>query len=336
MPVRTAVRRFLPVVFFVGGFAWDALTLGRSIRPVDLFLLFGYLAAAAAILVVMGRGLEFRGSHYLDAVLQFLFGGIFSALFIFYFLSSSDLPGIVFVVALAALLLANEFLESAYSELTLSWAFFSLGATMFFNFALAHLFRSISPFWFYAGTAVAVAAVLLLRSTARSESSSVKPAIGVAVLLTVLHLANVIPPVPLVKREMLVAHEVTRVGREYRARIESPGWRFWRSSSAVFHRSGGERVYCFTSVFVPRGIATTIRHRWQRFDASRGGWVTEALVPFRISGGRESGFRGYTWKRNLSPGRWRVVAESESGAAIGIVYFRLVEGDAPSLRVLRL
>ena len=40
-----------------------------------------------------GGGVTFRYSQYLNAVLQFFFGGIFSALFIFYFLSSSGLGG---------------------------------------------------------------------------------------------------------------------------------------------------------------------------------------------------------------------------------------------------
>lgn len=89
MPPFQRVSKYAPVLFFIGGFAWDALTLGRSIKPVDLFILAGYLAGAAAILVMLGRGVTFRGSQYLGTALQFFFGGIFSALFIFYFLSSA-------------------------------------------------------------------------------------------------------------------------------------------------------------------------------------------------------------------------------------------------------
>src|SRR5688500_8322601 len=253
MPIPK-LPKWAPAVFFIAGFVWDAVTLGRAIKSIDLFILLGYLIAAAAILVAIGRGVAFRGSQYLNAVLQFLFGGIFSALFIFYFLSSSSLAGYLVVIGLAALLIGNEFLGSAYNELTLSWAFFTLSAIMFFNFALAHLFRSISTFWFYLGTLLAVLLVLVLRRTSRRESSSVVPSIAVAAVMLVLHVFNVIPPVPLVKKEMFVAHEVRRTADGYMALIESPGWRFWRRSSVTFHRSGGERVYCFTSVFVPNGI----------------------------------------------------------------------------------
>lgn len=324
-------RRYAPAIAFFGGFAWDAVTLGRSIKSSDLFILLGYLAGAAAILVAIGRGLAFRGSRYLNTLLQFFFGGIFSALFIFYFLSSSDLPGYLVVLILGGLLVGNEFLESTYNELTVSWAFFTLSAIMFFNFALAHLFRSISIFWFYIGTFVAVLLVIALRRISKRERSSVKPSFAVAALMLVLHVFNAIPPVPLVKKEMLIAHEVRRAANGYSARIESPGPRFWRSSAARFHRGGGTRAYCFTSVFVPNGIATTIRHRWQQ--KAGGHWREMGVVPFRIEGGRQSGYRGYTYKSNVTAGEWRVIAESESGAAIGIVSFTVVDGAAKTKSV---
>ena len=326
----------MPAVFFIGGFTWDALTLGQKIKSVDLFILLAYLAGAAAILVALGRGVEFRGSQYLNAVLQFFFGGMFSALFIFYFLSSSDLPGYLVVLGLAALLIGNEFLESRYSELTLSWVLFTMSAAMFSNFALAHAFRSISTFWFYLGTLIAVLLVIGLRAVSRRESASIVPSIVVAALLLVLHALNFIPPVPLVKKEMLIAHDLRKRDGFYDARVESAEWRFWRSSSRVFHRTGSERVYCFTSVFIPNGIRTTIRHRWQLYDAKAGRWQTTSVIPFTISGGRSGGYRGLTYKQNVTPGEWRVIAESESGARIGIVDFVVVEGPPPALRKMNL
>jgi hypothetical protein len=331
------VRPWVPAVSFVGGFVWDALTLGKSIKSVDLFILLAYLIGAAAILVALGRGVTFRGSRYLNAVLQFFFGGIFSALFIFYFLSSSDLPGYLVVLGLAALLIGNEFLESRYSELTLAWTFFTMSAAMFFNFALAHLFRSISVFWFYLGTLVAVVMVLALRRVSKAEAASIRPSVALAALLLLLHALNFIPPVPLVQKEMLIAHSVQRRDGAYLAMVESPGWRrLWRSSSTQFHWTEGERVYCFTSVFVPNGIRTTIRHRWLFYDDAGGEWRDAGVVPFTIEGGRESGYRGYTYKQRVTAGRWRVIAESESGAAIGITDFRVSRGKAGKLKRLRL
>jgi len=330
------VRPWVPAVSFIGGFVWDALTLGRIIKSVDLFILLGYLTGAAGILIAIGRDVQFRGSQYLNAVLQFLFGGIFSALFIFYFLSSSDLPGYLVVLLLAALLIGNEFLENRYSEQTLSLVLFTMSGMMFFNFALAHLFRSISTFWFYLGTLMAVLLTLVVRGVSKRDAGSIAPAMGVAALMLVLHAVNFIPPVPLVKKEMLIAHDLRKSAGVYSGQVESPGWRFWRSSSPVFHRAGNERVYCFTSVFVPSGIRTTIRHRWLLYDERRNEWVTTSLIPFTIEGGRETGYRGLTYKQNVVPGEWRVIAESESGAALGITDFRVVAGEPSRMKSVKL
>jgi hypothetical protein len=324
----------VPAVFFVGGFVWDALTLGQSIKSIDLWILLGYLVGAGTILLAMGRGVTFRGSQYLNAVLQFFFGGIFSALFIFYFLSSSGIAEYLVVIGLAAVLIGNEFLGSRYGELTLSWTFFTMSGAMFFNFALAHLFRSISTFWFYLGTLIAVLMVLTLRRVSRADSASVVPSVAVAALMVILHVFNGIPPVPLVKKQMFIAHSVQRRGNEYVAMVERPGRRFWRSSSVDFHWTEGGRVYCFTSVFVPRGISTTIRHRWLYDDGEQ--WRDAGVVPFTIAGGRESGYRGYTYKQRVTPGRWRVIAESESGASIGIIDFQVKRGPAGTLKKLNL
>jgi hypothetical protein len=327
--------KYAPAFFFIAGFVWDALTLGRAIKPIDLFILAAYLAGAAVILVLLGRGTAFPGVRYVGFALEFLFGGIFSALFIFYFLSSGALAGYLFVLGLAALLVGNEFLGNRYSELTLSWTMFTLCALMFFNFALAHLFHSISTFWFYLGTVVAVLLVVVLRRLSRRESASIGPSIGTAALLLVLHLFNFIPPVPLVKKQMVIAHSVQHDGASYLARVESPGWRIWRASSATYHRRDGEPVYCFTSVFIPNGIRTTIRHRWEHHDKENG-WTTMDVRPFTIEGGRHGGYRGYTFKQNLIPGAWRVTAESESGAAIGILDFTVVNGEPGRMKKLRL
>ncbi|HEX7151651.1 MAG TPA: DUF2914 domain-containing protein [Thermoanaerobaculia bacterium] len=337
MPFRETFdrhRRWVPAIAFVGGFVWDAVTLGQTIKTTDLFILLGYLAGAATILVLIGREVKFRFAHYINAVLQFFFGGIFSALFIFYFLSSSDLPGYLVVVALAGVLVGNEFLGSKYNELTLSWAFFTLCAIMFFNFALAHLFRSISIFWFYVGTLIALLLVFALRRVSLRERASIWPAVGVAAVMLALHAVNAIPPVPLVKKEMLVAHELRKAGGGYVAKVESPRWRFWRTSARTFHRSGSERVYCFTSVFIPEGITTTIHHRWQ--VEQNGDWVTTSVVPIRIAGGRKTGYRGYSYKQNVTPGEWRVIAEAESGAAIGIISFEIEKGAPGKMKELKM
>lgn len=365
-------KRAFPAIAFFGGFLWDAVTLGTRITSLDLFLLLGYLVGAAGLLIGLGRqagAAEAAGAGAAapargnvspleappaapsaaapgaprgwiralkedgpDIALQFCFGGLFSALVIFYFLSSSYLPGLLVVLGLVVLLGANEFLEGHYRRFTLSWTLFATCAILFLNFALPHLFRSVSPFWFYASTALGYGLTLLIKRAAPRARGSLLPAAGVAVALTLLYLFNGIPPVPLVKKQLQICRELEKREGAYVARIEQPPlWAPWRNTDRHVHQRPGEKVFCYTSVFLPPGISTTLYHVWQHRDARSGKWVTWSRIGFPVRGGRQDGYRGYTFKRNLAPGKWQVRVETESGRVLGLNRFTVetIPADGP-------
>ena len=90
------LQRLFPPLAFFGGFVWDALTIGQRVKPLDLWLLGVFLLAAGTLILWLARreangrvapvGAGWRGrvasgvwqAPYL--LLQFFFGGIFSAL----------------------------------------------------------------------------------------------------------------------------------------------------------------------------------------------------------------------------------------------------------------
>lgn len=345
-----------PAVAFFGGFLWDAATLGRAVTALDLWMLLGYLLVSAGLLVFMGRrgrlgGPETAPSHVGEAAaahgagdhapatpfakarhwlreegpiffLQFCFGSQFSALFILYFLSSSYLPGFLLAVVLLGLLVANEFLEDHYHRFTLTWALFGTCAILFLNFAIPHMMGSIQAVWFFFSTAAGVGLAYLAKRLSPKAKGSLWPTYAVAAALAGLYLANAIPPVPLVKKNVSICRNLEHSGGAYTAEIEAPpAWAFWRTSETRVRQRPGEKIFCFTSVFAPKGLHCTLYHRW-RYDDPRRGWVDASRIGFPISGGRAEGFRGYTNKRNLTPGKWEVRLETETGRVLGEIRFR--------------
>jgi hypothetical protein len=351
-----------PAIAFFGGFIWDALTLGRAVTSLDLWMLLGYLVAAAGLLVLMGRRGRLGGpavpraghgpaadpvSAPLSALpasdapptgfaktlhwireegpvfgLQFCFGSMFSALFILYFLSTSYLPGFLVAVALLALLVANEFLEDHYHRFTLTWALFGTCAILFLNFALPHVMGSIHAVWFFLSTAAGVGLTHVAKRLSSKAKGSLWPTHTVALALAGLYLLNAIPPVPLVKKNVSICRNLERTDGTYTAEIEAPPvWAPWRSSETRVRQRAGEKIFCFTSIFAPKGLHLTLFHSW-RYDDPKKGWTETSRIGFPISGGRAEGFRGYTYKRNLSPGKWEVRLETEAGRVLGVVGFR--------------
>ncbi len=353
-PAMAAIKRTAPAVAFFAGFAWDALTLGRSTSSGDLWLLAGYLAGAAALLWYLGHRQSSQAGSVPDAgglsagmppsppvrppwlesgpyvLLQFLYGGLFSALFIFYFKSSSHWPAVVWALGLGALLVANEFLKDRYSRFTLTWALFGLCAMLLLNFVIPHAVGGLSAGWFILSTLAGAGLAHLLRHRTPGRPGRIAPAWAVAAGLMLAYWIDVIPPVPLVKRDMALGQDLTRAQGSYVIWQEDvPWWNLFRNPQEDIRLGSGQRLYCVSSIFAPAGLKTRLYHRWLYRDPTRG-WLTTSRIGFDLSGGRTGGYRGYTWKRNLTPGEWKVAVETENGRTVAVHHFHLSPDPLPA------
>lgn len=328
------VGSYLPAVFFFAGFIWDALTIGRNVSATDLIIFAGYLLAAGLILFFISRpsfiladGANLPSRLYAIVtsrapyfLLQFLFGSLLSALFILYFKSSSHWLAWLMSLLLASLLVANEFLENHYRRFTISWALFGLCAMLLFNFALPFLLGSVLSIWFYLSTLLGAVFAYWLYTKTPDNIGSIWPVSIIAGLLMLAYAADMIPPVPLVKRDIAMAYAIEKVNGKYQlSQQKSSWWKFWRKTSDDLQVTSGQRVYCFSTIFAPAGLKTKLFHDWQRH--TKQGWVLQSRASFIVSGGRYNGFRGYTYKSDPAAGDWRVVIKTENEKTIAVHNF---------------
>ena len=334
----------MPAVFFFAGFIWDAVTIGRNVAASDLIIFAAYLLAAGLILFCISRpsftqadGAKLTTRLYAIVtsrwpyfLLQFLFGSLLSALFILYFKSSSHWLAWLMSLLLASLLVANEFLENQYRRFTISWALFGLCAMLLFNFALPFLLGSVLSIWFYLSTLLGAIFAYWLYIKTPNQLGSIWPVSVIAGLLMLAYAADMIPPVPLVKRDIAMAYSIEKVHSEtgnakYQlSQQKSAWWVFWRKSSDDLEVKSGQRIYCFSTIFAPAGLKTKLFHDWQLH--TKQGWVLQSRASFTVSGGRYNGFRGYTYKSNPMAGDWRVVIKTENEKTIAIHNFTVNVG----------
>jgi hypothetical protein len=341
------LRRFYPLAAFLGGFAWDALTIGQRVRVIDLWRLSAFLLGAGLLVFWLaarerrqavpppaGRGWRARlgdlrwQAPYL--LLQFFFGGIFSALFILYFKSSGHLGTWLSATLLGLLLVGNEFAGKRYGQrFTLIWALFALNAILLFNFALPHAVGSLHPLWFYVSTAAGVALTFALWSLAPGRPGRIFPAWLLSGALLLAWNFDMIAPVPLVKQELAVGHDFVQVAGRYALQVErAPAWQFWRDQALTVHVGEGEKLYGVSAVFAPLGVTAGLQHRWEIREA--GGWRPVYRNSFQSAGGRERGFRGYSWVLNPPPGEWRFIVATQDGRTIGILPLTVTRGTPPA------
>ena len=358
---RALTKPVIPVISFFAGVTWDSFTLTRIDRLSDnLIILFYLLVLGAGIIVTYRAGASGKTSssdrrpllhwvpidrvhEYLPWAIQFLFGSLFSAYAIFYSQSASWSGTGLFFALLVALLIANEFLRDRLSNGPLLIALYTVVVFSFLTFALPVLTGVMNVWMFLLGAALTLLIVMWLvrlilqrRPTAppvRAPSWWARPDVrlglpGVLAVATLIgfYVMNWIPPVPLSMKFGGVYHAVTRQADTFHLSFERGAWyQLWKRSDDRFHGEGP--AFCFTAVFAPVDLKTTIYHRWYHRAPGSSRVTTTDRIGLAISGGRDGGYRGYTVKAKLAPGEWRVDVETDDGRVLGHIDF-LVEPPA--------
>ena len=147
------------------------------------------------------------------------------------------------------------------------------------------------------------------------------------IILNIFYFTNIIPPIPLALKDADVYHFVARAeDGGYFARHEKRNWREWLPwNDKIFHIASGESVYFYSAIFAPTDLKAPVFHKWQYFDETRAEWVSSDILGFSIIGGRDGGYRGYSIKSNVFPGRWRVDIVTDRGQILGRESFMIKE-----------
>ena len=355
-------KPFMPPVFFFSGVGYDTFTLTRIDRLQDNLLLLIYLLLLGVLIALTGRlGIEpapdreqlaalpsvtrwvLRVRPYYPIAVQFLLGGLFSAYAVFYSRSATFTSTGIFFALLVVLLVGNEFLRDRLSSLRLLVSLYALVCFAFFTFFLPVMTGLMNTAIFLAGAGLSATVIFLVvqliywNNPERSKREAVgvtAPAIALIGLLVGFYFLNWIPPVPLSMKFGGIYHEVKKTGDRFELSFEKDWYQVWKRSDDTY--PANEPIYCFTAVFAPVDLNTTIYHHWY-FRTNNSKPFTHAdRIPLKISGGREGGYRAYTFKQRLDPGDWRVDVETEDGRIVGRVSARVeARGDVqPSLRTV--
>ncbi len=333
------------VLIFCLGFLWDSLTLTGVDNLVDNLILLSYVIVIGFLIVLTVRKqseLELpkwiqKAEPHLAWVMQFLFGGLFSSYVVFYFASVSWTKTQVFFVILILLWIGNEFLQHRLQNLNLLAALYCFCIFSFLAFFLPVITARMSPAVFLAAGLISLAVTFSVFSIGllgqAEQWKRCMPAAGACMFITfasinLLYFADLIPPVPLALKSAGIYHHVKRTPSGYQVKyVPPPSYRFWKQWDDPFYLSPGESVFCYTAVFAPRNIRVPVVHVWSR--KTRHGWVKTDRISFEISGGRRAGYRGFTVKRGITPGKWRVELQTERGQILGRIDFKVVTSPDP-------
>src|SRR3989338_4027067 len=347
-PVRNFYSRFeRPISSFslLAGFIFDALTLKRVDALWENLWIAGYLVLIGACIILVhvrerkedSEENPGRAHFWYVNILQFAFGGIFSAFLILYFRSADILVAWPFVVLLAATFIANEFLKRHYLRLGFQISLFFLSIYLFAIFLVPVLTRHIGALTFLLSGIISLGAItLFLRVLFRfskndfTESKKLTTLLIVLIffLINFLYFTNLIPPIPLSLKDGGIYHSVEKNAKgNYEVTYENHGRADYFSFYPSFSKQAGAGVYAYSAVFSPENLNISVLHEWQYYDRAQKKWITESVIRLPVVGGRDGGFRTYSVRTNVAFGRWRVNVKTEEGKIIGRLRFNVVQVD---------
>ncbi|HEY4517823.1 MAG TPA: DUF2914 domain-containing protein [Candidatus Paceibacterota bacterium] len=345
-------ERLARALAFAFGFLFDSLTLTRADLLYTNLILTAYLVAAAGGIIILfaePRMLKVFGTRvreWFELGILFCFGTLMSGYVVLYVRSGSLSDSWPFLAVLAALFIGNELFRKYYQFLVFQLSMLFVAIFSYLIFSLPVLFKQIGVGIFLLSGIASLAAFagvvgILWRIDPKRMHIAYRRIVAstavIFILFNVAYFTNTIPPIPLALKEIGIYHQVLPgIEGTYRLTYEPSPWylRLFGRTSTTYHWQKGEPIFAYSAVFAPTKLTATIFHEWLYFDETTSAWVPKAHISFPITGGRDGGYRGYSLKESVLPGRWRIEVRTEREALIGRMSFTVV-AEAPGTLVTR-
>ena len=344
-------ERHLSALAMVAGFVFDGLFFER----IDLWqtqAVFAFYTTICFITIPLLHWIEARAERgiavprwrsLLPIATQFALGGFWSGFVIFYGRSAVFGASWPFLLFLFLIFLGNEYFSRYHSRLVFTSALFFFALYSYAIFAVPVYMGTIGTLTFIGSGVVAICVfylfIILLRLVGRERFIAdvwrIRAwAFLILVLVNVSYFTNILPPLPLSAENSGIYHFVWRVPGAYLAKNEtSQPWHVrYLGFAPTLHVVSKESIYAYGSVFAPTSLATTVVHRWQWYDPTKKEWIEKSSTSYRIIGGRDGGYRGYSALPISDAGKWRVDIQTADGRLIARLPF-VVEQVATSSAV---
>lgn len=345
----------LDIVFFVCGFIFDAWLVSYPDEWVVVLQQAFYLFLIATLIhyELLFQLKKWRPSErvlklwpFRDLALHFFLGTLLNIYSLFYIKSASLFSSVVFLLLMIVMIFTNElpFVKKS-KRINLKVGLYSICLFSFFSvvFPIVFGFIGIIPFSFSVVCTFAilfVQSILLRKIVADSVvlfHAIFSPVFSVIIIFSAFYYFGLIPPVPLSVKEQGVYHSLSKRDSHYYLSmdINEDKNEFFNFGKTSFYAEPGDEIYFYSQIYSPARISDKIIIRWFKED-NFGNWINMDDVPVTIKGGREEGFRIYTFKSNYEPGEWKIVVETSSGVEVSRLYFEIINADVNPKRSFKI
>lgn len=334
----------LDITFFIIGFIFDAWLVSYPDKIAVILHQALYLLLIASLIHYeflfqidkwKPSGKMIKIWPFRDLALHFFLGTLLNIYSLFYIKSASLFSSIVFLLLMIAMIFVNElpFVKKS-KKINLKVGLYAICLFSFFSVVFPIIFGFIGLMPFFFSIACTIGILLVQLTILRREvddyrllgNAILKPVITVVAIFSVFYFFGLIPPVPLSVKEQGVYHGLEKRDSHYYLSSYRDENEFWKLSTTVFEAEPGDKIYFYSQIYSPASISDKIVVHWLKED-NLGNWISMDRVPVNITGGREEGFRVYTFKSNYEAGEWKIIVETSTGIEISRLYFKIVVVD---------
>ncbi len=337
-------ERYLIPGALVFGFVTDVLTFRFINFTAAMILLAGHILFVGVNITVINfyevkriTGKFFSYWRILAPLfLQYSFGNLFSAFLIFYSHSGSFSASWPFIGVVIFLMIGNEVFRKYNVRPSIQISVYFFAIFSYLNLLFPNLLKDLGDWIFIGSGLVSLTAVVLFIHFLSSYVPQVKErkktlsfSVGsIFLVMNLFYFFNLIPPIPLSIQDIGIYHDIRRVDGSYEVLTEEcDGYLkclFFYERRHISSERG--RLYLYSAVFAPEDMKLNVSHEWQKFNEENNRWETAGNIPFSVVGGRDTGYRWYTYYM-VTPGFWRVNVKTEKGQTIGRKNFYVFEED---------
>jgi hypothetical protein len=331
--IKEWVQKRSNILFFMGGFLFDLLTLGRIDNTFNLLQQFFFMVVliflyrANEVGYTPGRGRV--GAYYKlykKEAFHFVLGALLSGFTIFYFKSSSFRNSFIFMLGLLLLLVLNETPLLKKKGKRTKLALISLSIFSYMIYLVPILLKQEHWSFVYISSGLSILLLYFATGVKLKKWKEQKDKVFIPLFIFFLYLASHhlkwIPPVPVSLKHLAVYHEIKKDYPKYHVTYYRPWWKFWMKGDDLFYAAENDKIYAFFQVFSPSEFQTVMKIEWLKKKNHH--WIRTDLIPVETIGGREDGYRGFTYKSNYTPGEWQVRILTKEEREIGRYYFKVI------------
>lgn len=342
------IRQHWLTVAFVAGFISDLILLNQIDDVIDNLILLFYVVLATLSLIVFYAAIAERFGEWwsqklyqiTQLSLPYALGGLFSGMLIFYGRSGDIAASWPYLVLIVGAILGNELIRDRGRRLVFNILAYFIGLFSYLVLVVPVVTGYMGA-WVFVGTGLIALAIVygVIRILATIIPHYMKLEMrqmvfmifGTFVMLNGLYFMNLIPPIPLSLKELMIVQSVIRFPDtgQYEIKYEPIAWwNIWAQTRPTIHPTN-TGISCFTNVFAPAKINTDIYHQWDFYNEAQGKWQERFRYAYPITGAATDGYRGYTTTNNYQSGKWRCSVKNERGQLLGHKVFYVDTSEAP-------